>query len=66
MNIDTYMVCKDHLALIQFLEVVLMTKTDYGDTDIDTVLDRLGREIQYVNEQGINYQSPVLNYIKKN
>lgn len=66
MNIDTYMVCKDHLALIQFLEVVLMTKIDYGDTDIDAVLDRLSHEIQYVNEQGINYQSPVLNYIKEN
>jgi hypothetical protein len=66
MNIDTYMVCKDHLALIQFLEIVLMVKETENSTGINTVFDRLGQEIQYVNEQGINYQSPVLNYIKKN
>lgn len=66
MNINTYMVCKDRLALIQFLEIVLMVKTEENSTDINTVLDRLGQEIQYVNEQGINYQSPVFNYVKEN
>lgn len=65
MNINTYMVCKDHLALIQFLEIILMVKAEENSTDINTVLDRLGQEIQYVNEQGIKYQSPVFNYVKE-
>ena len=66
MNINTYITCKDHLALIQFLEVALIVKAEENDKDIDTVLDRLGQEIRYVNEQGINYQSPVFNYVKEN